>query len=89
MKIEIYGKDQCPNCDTAKQITESKGFDLTLLKMGVDFEIPEMFEKIGHRVTVFPQIFVDDKYVGSLKEYQEYLSNLENNAIDGFDDFEL
>ena len=90
MKVEIYGKDNCPNCDTALAIS-NEGYDVQVYKMGKDFQIPEMMSRIGKRVAAFPQIFVDDKYIGSLKEYQEFLSegSDQTEGLDDLGDFEL
>lgn len=91
MKIEIYGKDNCPNCETAKNLTIQKDLPLTYYKMDKDFTLVEMFQRIGKRVAMFPQIFVDDKYVGSLNEFKTFLNDIPSTSIEDQDlsDFEL
>ncbi len=84
MKVEIYGKDSCPNCDTAVAISEGQVKELQVYKMGKDFQIPDMMARIGKRVAAFPQIFVNNEYVGSLKEYEAMLED--SNSSEGLDD---
>lgn len=82
MKVEIYGKDNCPNCDTAVAISEGNVEELHVYKMGKDFQIPDMMTRIGKRVAAFPQIFVNNEYVGSLKEYQDFLTTNDSSTED-------
>lgn len=91
MKVEIYGKDNCPNCTTAAELSVGVVDELKVYKMGVDFQIPEMISRIGKRVAEFPQIFVNDEYVGSLKEYQAVLSeeSRKDEDLGDLDGFEL
>jgi glutaredoxin len=90
MKVEIYSTDNCPKCQTAISLSEGVVDELIILKSGVDFEVPEMIQRIGRRVMSYPQIFLNDEYVGGLEEYQVKLQEI-NDApdMDGIDDLEL
>ena len=87
MKIEIYGSNQCPNCKTALNLAESNGLSAISYKVEKDFIITDLFKKIGSRVASFPQIFIDDKYIGGLNEFISFIEN--KDTKDTFDNFEL
>ena len=95
MKVEIYGKDDCPMCIQAQNITESLTEDISMLKVGKDYQLPELFQKIGNSVRQFPQVFVDDSYIGGYKEYEAYIKevknkpNVENTDLDDLNDLEI
>lgn len=89
MIVEIYGKDPCPNCTTAETLSAKANVEYKVLKVGKDFEIPELFEKVGSRVGEFPQVFVDGKYIGNISKYREFLKNLPTEEDSDLSDFEL
>lgn len=91
MKVEIYGAENCPNCKTAENLTIKSGFDYTILKAGNDYQIPDLMSRIGHRVGEFPQVFVDDKYVGGIAAYRDFLKEnvKEDEADSDLGGFEL
>lgn len=91
MKVEIYGKELCPNCDTALSLTVKANHEVEVLKVDKDYKIPELFKRIGSPVREFPQIFVDDKYVGGLKEYKTFLkeTSTDDDHDVSFESFEL
>ncbi len=71
--ITIYGKDDCPQCDKAKQIVELRNEEYTYLKLGKDFTKEELLERFpGARS--FPQIVVDEDTVGGLHGLVEWLN---------------
>jgi len=70
MKVIIYGKDNCPYCDMAKQLSEHKGYDTTYKKLGEDFQPPEMAETFPDART-FPQIIADGVKIGGFAEFSE------------------
>lgn len=95
MKVEIYGKDDCPMCVQAQNITEGVTEEVSMLKVGKDYQLPELFQKIGNPVRQFPQVFVDDSYVGGYKEYEAYIKELkskpsvEDTDLEDLDDLEI
>lgn len=93
MKVEIYSNVNCPNCETAIQLSEGNIENLVVLKANADFTIPEMIQRIGQRVGSFPQVFVDDQHIGGLKEYEDVINEIRNKRdaaeLDDLDDFEL
>ncbi len=93
MKVRIYSKEKCPNCDKAVDLVKKEKMELEQLKVGVDFTLPELFSAVGKKVKSFPQIFVDSSYVGGLKDFEAYIDSLTEPEKEEFDssmsDFEL
>lgn len=65
MNITIYSKIDCPNCETAKRLLESKG--LTFVEF--DVEEPGVLDRLLRvypDARQMPQIFIDGQRVGML-----------------------
>ena len=76
MKIEIYGKDNCPFCDKAvfltQQVIQESHHTYNYYKLGKDFGREEMLEKFPGART-FPQIQIDGKNIGGYTDFEAYL----------------
>ena len=71
-KVLVYTNLFWTPCKEAKMLLQSRGIDYnTKLITFSKKSINEMAEKTGVK-TYVPQIFVDDKYFGGLKELKEY-----------------
>lgn len=77
--IEIYGKPQCPYCDAAKQLCESRNFKYTYKSLGTDFTREELLEAFPNARTV-PQIIVNGTKIGG---YTELVSYVEETGYTG------
>ena len=74
--IVIYSKDNCPWCDRAKELLQSKNITYTELKFNVDFTREQLAEKLpdkANRLTL-PQIFIDDENIGGYEDLRDYIS---------------
>ena len=71
--IEIFGKTQCPYCDKAKALCESKGYEYTYKQLDKDFTKRELFQEFPTART-FPQIKMDSQYVGGYTELEAHLN---------------
>ena len=60
--IEIYGKENCPFCDRAKELCEQSGYEYNYNQLDVDFNRDELLELFPDART-FPQISVDDFFI--------------------------
>lgn len=69
MKVEIYSKPACPFCIQAKNLAETKGYDLTYKMLEEDFSREELFETFPGART-FPQIIVDGEKIGGFTEFK-------------------
>ena len=68
--ITIYGKTQCPYCDMAEQLCESKGVEYEYKQLGTDFGREEMLETFPGART-FPQIILNNEKIGGYQELKE------------------
>ena len=72
--IEIWGKANCPQCDTAKKLCETKGINYVYKKLDIDFTREEVLAEFPGART-FPQIKASDKVLGGLKQLEEHLEH--------------
>ena len=70
--IEIYGKPQCPFCDKAKNLCETRGYNYTYKSLGTDYTRDELLEMFPNARTV-PQIVVNGAKIGGWDKFQDYL----------------
>jgi glutaredoxin len=72
MKVEIYGRDNCPYCVKAKEACEAAKIPYTFTKVGAGegtvtkAHVQARIDAGGHahEMKTVPQIFVDDKWIG-------------------------
>ena len=69
MPVVIYSKDNCVFCDKAVALAKLKNLDLTVKKLGVDFEMEDMLAKFPTART-FPQIIVNGGSIGGYTEFK-------------------
>ncbi|MFI3256244.1 MAG: GrxA family glutaredoxin [Psittacicella sp.] len=79
MKIVIYGRPGCPYC--ARALEESKNLKANNL---ADYEYIDVYEqniskdelsqKLNKEVKTWPQVLVDDNYIGGCDNFLEFLS---------------
>jgi len=72
LNVEIYSKDNCPFCDKAIGLAKLKKMDLTVKKLGTDFEMSDMLELFPTART-FPQIVLEGKNIGGYTEFSELI----------------
>lgn len=70
--IEIYGKPQCPYCDKAKALCETRGYQYVYKSLGTDYTREELLEKFVGARTV-PQIIVNGEKVGGFDGFTKYI----------------
>jgi glutaredoxin len=70
--IEIYGKPQCPFCDRAKALCESRGLKFIYSSLGTDYTREQLLEWFPNARTV-PQIKVNGTSIGGYTELVNYL----------------
>lgn len=75
IQVEIYSKDNCQYCVAAIQLTESRGYDLTIKKLGEDFNREDLLEEFPNART-YPQIKVNGEKVGGFDDFYKHLRTL-------------
>lgn len=59
MKVIIYGKDPCSNCDKARLLCQMQSLAFEYHHVGIDISIEDLQQQVGHPVRTVPQIFID------------------------------
>ena len=62
MYIQVYGKKNCPQCEQAKALLESKSLGYEYIDLGSNIEAMQEAKAKGWRSV--PQIIIDDTHVG-------------------------
>ena len=74
MKVEIYSKSNCPFCDKAKHWFKSHGYEYTEHRMDNEEERLAFYQRVPNARSV-PQIFIDDKLIGTYDEFIKVAPN--------------
>ena len=79
MKIEIFGKTQCPFCDKAKFAAQSfiqeTPHTYEYKQLGTDFDMKFVAENFPTART-FPQIRIDGENIGGYTEFEGIINGL-------------
>ena len=70
MKVEIYSKSNCPFCDKARHWFDSHGYEYTEHKMDEEEQRLAFYQRVPNARSV-PQIFIDDKLIGSYDDFMK------------------
>ena len=76
LKIVVYSKSACPQCESAKMLLKTKSLDFEEIKIDGEAERMAFYEKCGPSVRQMPQIFINDQRVGGLAGLQAALVQL-------------
>jgi ribonucleotide reductase beta subunit family protein with ferritin-like domain/glutaredoxin len=74
MQVVIYSKSNCPFCEKAKAWFTQHGFTYTEIKLDDEEQRMAFYQKIPGARSV-PQIFIDDKLIGT---YNDLMSQADN-----------
>jgi ribonucleotide reductase beta subunit family protein with ferritin-like domain/glutaredoxin len=74
MKVEIYSKSNCPFCEKAKHWFKSHGYEYTEHRMDNEEERLAFYQRVPNARSV-PQIFIDDKLIGTYDEFMKVAPN--------------
>ena len=75
MKVEIYSKSDCPFCDKAKLWFTSHGYEYIEHKLDDQETRLAFYQKVPGARSV-PQIFIDDKLIGTYDQFMEVADKL-------------
>jgi len=76
LKIVIYSKSACPQCDSAKMLLKTRSIAFEEIKIDDEAERLAFFQKCGPSVRQMPQVFINDQRVGGVAGLQAALSQL-------------
>lgn len=72
----IYGKQDCPQCDLAKNLCKQKNVDFEYKQLDTDYSLDELIELSPQPVRSVPVIFEDNDYIGAVKNLIEKLKEI-------------
>lgn len=81
MKIEIYGKQNCPACVQAKNLAGGvQHYQDNVIVAYYDVggnadKLAELKAIAGENVKTIPQIVIDDKHIGGIAEFRKWISD--------------
>lgn len=76
LKIVVYSKSACPQCDTAKMLLKSRSLSFEEIKIDDEAQRLAFYEKCGPSVRQMPQVFINDQRVGGVTGLQAALKQL-------------
>ncbi len=76
LKIVVYSKSACPQCDSVKMLLRNKGLAFEEVKIDDEAERLAFYAKCGPSVRQMPQVFINDQRVGGLSGLQAALAQL-------------
>ena len=76
LKIVVYSKSACPQCDSAKMLLKARSLAFEEIRIDDEADRLAFYEKCGPSVRQMPQIFINDQRVGGLAGLQTALAQL-------------
>ena len=76
-KAIVWSNIGCHFCEMAKDLLKQKGIEYEERNLAKDWKVQDLLEAVPNARTV-PQIFIDDKYIGSYDKLVEYFNNQTN-----------
>ena len=73
MKAIVWSNVGCHFCEMAKTLLTQKGIEYEERNIAKDWKVEQLLEAVPNARTV-PQIFLDDKYIGSYDNLVDYLN---------------
>ena len=73
MKVVVWSKYHCPNCDQAKALLGQRQIPFEERKIGDGYTKEELLEAVPTARTV-PQIIIDGKVIGGINELRTHLN---------------
>ena len=74
MYIQVYGKKNCPQCEQAKALLDSKSLGYEYIDLGSNIEAMREAKAKGWRSV--PQIIIDGRHIYGYKELASYIDLL-------------
>jgi len=85
-RVELYTKAECPYCENATDLLDSKGVEYTVYNVTEDDDrFEEMVERAGGKKTA-PELFIDDEFIGGWEDLSDLAESGELDAKLGHTD---
>jgi thioredoxin reductase (NADPH) len=74
MKIKIFGKENCPYCDFAKQLLDRVGEEYEYENASSPETVSMIKETYGDSISTVPVVIVDGIYIGGYDQLKEHIN---------------
>lgn len=78
--IEIYSKEMCGQCETAKILLKNNGMPFTEYKLDHEFTREELIESFPTART-FPVVLINGNYIGGLENLKEWIGSQNGKQV--------
>lgn len=69
----VYSKENCNNCRVAIQILRNIGADVSVAKLGIDYDREDLMQ-LAPKAKQLPQVFYEGELIGDLSELRDWLN---------------
>lgn len=76
MKVEIYGASWCATCKDAVSYCKNNSVEYEYIDIDDTANLKNLEARLGTRVRAVPQIFLNDKHVGSFTGLMQEVSKI-------------
>ncbi|MDI4632065.1 glutaredoxin [Pelomonas sp. V22] len=76
LKIVVYSKSACPQCDIVKNLLKAKNLAYEEIKIDDEEQRMAFYEKCGPSVRAMPQVFINEQRVGGVAGLQAAFAQL-------------
>ena len=75
MKVTVWSKTPCPNCDQAKALLRQRGIDYEERNITEGTWTKEQLMEAVPNARTVPQIFINEQLIGGLNELRQHFQN--------------
>jgi glutaredoxin 3 len=75
MKVTVWSKTPCPNCDQAKALLKQRGIDYEERNITEGTWTKEQLMEAVPNARTVPQIFINEQLIGGFNELRQHFQN--------------
>jgi glutaredoxin 3 len=75
MKVTVWSKTPCPNCDQAKALLKQRGIDFEERNITEGTWTKEQLMEAVPNARTVPQIFINEQLIGGFNELRQHFQN--------------
>lgn len=83
MRIEVYGRPMCDDCEIAINMLESKNIPYQYYNVEnmLASEVSELISERAPTAKRVPVIFIEGRYIGDFNEFREFIESRKSDSI--------
>lgn len=75
MKVTVWSKTPCPNCDQAKALLKQRGIDYEERNITEGTWTKEQLMEAVPNARTVPQVFINEQLIGGINELRHHFQN--------------